>query len=80
MEEIEDIYAEEKIIRMRNDNFDDAKRDFKNKKKYIMDKIDHITDNFGFEADYVYNLIANSEDIGLKELLIAVRLAKDPVR
>lgn len=80
MEEIEDIYSEDKIRRIRNHNFEEAKVDFDNKDRYIMDKIKNIAVNFGFDVDDVYDLIANSEDNELKELFIAVRLAKDPTR
>lgn len=80
MEDLEDIYSEEKIREIRVKNFEDAKRDFENRENYIMVKINNIADDFGYEPDYVYDLVANSEDTELKDLFIAVRLAKDPTR
>lgn len=80
MEEVEDIYSEEIIREIRIKNVEDAKVDFGKKRKYIMVKIENTAEDFGFEADYIYNLIKNSQDNDLKNLFIAVRLAKDPIR
>ncbi len=80
MEEIDDIYSEEMIREIRFRNIESAMEDFVNQEKYIMVKIENIAQDMGYSVNYTYNLIANSQDEELKNLFIAVRLAKDPAR
>lgn len=80
MEEIDDIYSEEMIREIRFRNIEAAIEDFVNQERYIMVKIENIAQDMGYNIDYTYNLIANSQDEELKNLFIAVRLAKDPTR
>lgn len=80
MEEFDDIYSEEMIREIRNNNIQAAIEDFANRERYIMDKIENIAQDIGSNPENIYNLITNSQDEELKELFIAVRLAKDPIR
>ena len=77
---MENIYSDEKIKAYRKKNCESALEDFKKKEKYIMDKIKNIAQNFGMKAEEVYDIIDKSKDNNLKNLFIAVRLAKDPKR
>ena len=77
---MEDIYSDEKIREYRKNNWNKAKDDFKNKRSYIMDKIENIAENFDMKASEVYDIVNTSTDEELKSLFIAVRLAKDPKR
>ncbi|MHA1344043.1 MAG: hypothetical protein ACTSQG_08660 [Promethearchaeota archaeon] len=77
---MKDIYSDETLREFRKKNWSKAIHDFKLKKKYIMDKIKNIANNFNMKEDEVYNIIDKSSDEELKALFIAVRLAKDPKR
>ncbi|MBA7526863.1 hypothetical protein ES705_19034 [subsurface metagenome] len=77
---MEDIYSIEKFREFRKKNLSKAIKDFYEKKKYIMNKINNIAKNFDWDKDQIYDIIETSKDEKLKELLIAVRLAKDPKR
>lgn len=77
---MEDIYSIDKFRVFRKKNLSDAIKDFYEKKDYIMKKINNIAENFDWDKDQIYEIIKNSKDEKLKELLIAVRLAKDPKR
>ncbi|MFW9874285.1 MAG: hypothetical protein ACFFG0_14360 [Candidatus Thorarchaeota archaeon] len=80
MEEPDDIYSEERIREIRLRNSETAIEDFINRERYIMIKIENIAQDMELNVDYIYNLVANSQDEELRNLFIAVRLAKDPKR